>query len=308
MTWRSGIALAIFSLFILSGCVSTTDFDASRSDIYQLKRDTSEMRKEINSIKQQVSGSAKEESFNAVRESQASLYAQVSDLSKDLRVLSGRFDENKFFIEKTLKEASTERELLRSQINSLEMRVKELSARLPKSSETAASGALTEGQTGKKEEKEQKQEAAAKPPKAVEEEIDDDPVKAYEAAYGLFEEKEYKEARDAFTTFLKRFPKDSRVDNAQYWIAETYFAEKNFEDAILAYETLIKTFPQSRKMAGAFYKQGLSFIELGDNKTARVIFQKLIEKFPGTKQAEMAKKKLAEMDKKQSAKTKSKRS
>ncbi|HXX58380.1 MAG TPA: tol-pal system protein YbgF [Thermodesulfovibrionales bacterium] len=307
MTSRSAVVLLFFSLLILSGCVSTTDFDASRRDIIQLKKDTSELKKDMTDIKKQVTGAAKEETFNAVRESQTSLYSQVSDLSKDVRVLSGRFDENKFFIEKTLRDAATERELLRSQINSLETRVKELSERLPKPSETTSHSVAAEAQASKKEEREQKKENAVKAPKTVPEEIDDDPVKAYETAYSLFEEKEYREARDRFAAFLKKFPKDSRAENAQFWIAESYFAEKNYEDAILAYESMIKSYPQSKKMAGALYKQGLSFSELSDNKTAKVIFQKLIEKYPDTKQADMAKKKIAEMDKKP-AKTKSKRS
>ncbi|MFZ2197353.1 MAG: tetratricopeptide repeat protein, partial [Thermodesulfovibrionales bacterium] len=89
-----------------------------------------------------------------------------------------------------------------------------------------------------------------------------------------------------------------------FWIAETYYAEKNYEDAILTYEALLKKFPDSKKTSSALLKQAYSFIEIGDAKTGRIILKKLVEKYPDSKDAELARKKLAEMDKKSSKKNK----
>lgn len=291
------LSLVLFSLLLLAGCVSTTDYDAMRSDINQLKRDAYELKKEsaevrktVSTIKEHASGTVKEESFSAIRESQSSLYTQVSDMSKDLQILRGRFDESKFFIDKSLKDNVTERELLRSQINSLETRIKELNERIPKLSESRPSvppqKPLSEGETPAVTEKPAEQK---KP--------DDDPAKAYEAAYNTLKEKKYKDARGKFSAFLKRFPKDGLAGNAQFWIAETYYAEKDFESAILSYETVIKDYPHSEKIPGALLKQALAFMEIGDKKTAKVIFEKLIEKYPASKETETAKKKKAEIEK-----------
>ncbi len=285
---------AISFLLLLSGCVSTSDFEAMQNDINQLKRDTfenkkeiSEIRKDATQIKEQAAGSVKEDSFNAIRESQASLYSQVAEQSKELQVLSGRFDENKFFIDKTMKDNSIERELLRSQINNLETRVKELNEKLAKPGETSS---LTPAQ------KPEAEQGAEKAPELKSEE--NTPAEAYEAAFNSFKEKKHKEAREKFTRFIKKFPKDGLAGNAHFWIGETYFAEKDFENAILAYETLIKNYPHNEKIPGALLKQGLSFMELGDKKTAKVIFEKIIEKYPDSKEAGTAKKKKAEIDKK----------
>src|SRR5512135_2275607 len=125
----------VLFLIMMSGCVSTSDFDAMKADINQLRRDSNELKKSVTALKEQTSGSVKEDSFYAIRESQASLYSQVAEQSKEVQVLRGRFDENKFFIDKALKESSVERELLRSQIGSLEKRIKELNDRLTKLSE-----------------------------------------------------------------------------------------------------------------------------------------------------------------------------
>jgi tol-pal system protein YbgF len=295
-------------LFLFAGCVSTSDFDSTRADVNDLKRQTFELKKDMSTMKQLVAGAAKEETFNAIRESQTSLYSQVSDLSKELDVLRGRFDENKFYIDKSLKDASTERELFRNQIAGLENRLKEINDKLAKLSESSSPTANPAAETPeKKKEAAPQDESSSKNVEATSEEsIQDDPVKAYEAAYTLFEEKQYKEAREQFNAFMKRFPKNSRVSSAQFWIAESLYAEKDYEEAILAYETLIKKYPNSEKIVAASYKQGLSFMEIGDKKTAKVIFEKLIEKYPDTKQAKLAKEKIAEIDKK-SAKTKPKR-
>src|SRR6266498_3111839 len=140
---------AISLLLLLQGCVSTTDFDEVKADINQLKKDTfdlkketSQLRKNQESVTRQVSGAAKEESFNAVRESQTSLYSQVSDISKDLQVLQGRFDENKFSLDKTVKDNSIEMELLRSQLNNLEMRLKEMNEKFTRMGEPPAQAVI----------------------------------------------------------------------------------------------------------------------------------------------------------------------
>jgi tol-pal system protein YbgF len=278
----------VLSLLMVAGCASSGDLDALRSDINQLKRESFELKKETADLKKQTSGTVKEDSFSAIRESQASLYSQVNDQSKELQVLRGRFDEYKFSMEKTMKESSMERDLLRSQINSLEARVKELSEKIGKS------GDIKPPAAEQKPEAEESAERTSEGKKAE----DDGPAALYESAYNSFKGKKYREAREKFSAFIKKYPKDGLVANAHFWTGESYFAEKDFESAILAYEALIKAYPRNEKIPGALYKQGLSFLELGDKKTAKVIMDKLIEKYPDSREAAMAKKKKAEMDKK----------
>lgn len=283
--------LAVSTLFVLTGCVSTSDLDAMRSDINHLKRDNTEIKREISEVKR--GGTAREETFGAFKESQSSLYTQVSEQSKELQLLRGRFDEYKFFSEKAMKESTTERDLLRSQINSLEARVKELNEKI--------------GRTGEAKPPIAPQKAGAEEAadKAIEQKkAEDTPEALYDAAYTAFKEKKYKESREQFAAFLKKFPKDGLAGNAHFWTGETYYAEKDHENAILTYETVIKNYPRSEKIPAALLKQGLSFSELGDKKTAKVIFDKLIEKYPDSKEAAQAKKMKTETDKAQKKPTK----
>ncbi len=71
----------------------------------------------------------KEQSVGALKEGQSSLLSQVGDLSKEIQVLEGRFDENKYSIDKTIKDLLAEKDLQQARIAALENEVKELKAK-----------------------------------------------------------------------------------------------------------------------------------------------------------------------------------
>jgi tol-pal system protein YbgF len=284
----------------LSGCATTTDFDMLRNEVNMLGRDTFELRKELNDLKEKTAGAIKEDAFNAIRQSQAEIQSQLSDVLRDTQVLSGRFDENKYFMERALKDSTTERDLIKTQIAVIENQIKDIRDKLNalenevRQQKEPLKEQPKEAEKKVEEPKKKPQEQEAQPQKSAE----PDKTKIYETAYNLFKDKKYKEAREKFEAFIKEFPKDELTDNAQFWIAETYYGEKDFEGAILAYETLLKKYPDSEKAPGALLKQGFSFIEIGDKKTGKIILEKLIERYPDSKEAESAKKKIEENTKK----------
>ena len=256
-----------------------------RSEVYNLQRSSAAARKDIDALKENTTGVVREDSFTAVRESQTDLFAKVNETSRGLQELRGRFDENRYFTEKSLKDFTGERDLLRTQMTGLETQIKALKDRI----------ALLENQ-GKPIEPSAETQKLTDTAKT--EPVADSKTNAYDAAYQLFKEKKFKESREKFEVFIKDHPKTDLTDNAQFWIAESYYAEKDFENAILAYETLIKKYPDSDKASGGLLKQSLAFAEIGDVKTSRIILKKLIDKYPDSKDAELAKKKIAEIDKK----------
>lgn len=282
-------------VLLLSACASGNDLDRVRSDLHELKRSTYEARKEIDSLKEKTTSVVREDSFTAVKESQADLFSKVNATSSGLQELRGRLDENRYFTEKSLKEFSVDKDLLRAQIAGIETQIRAMKERL----------AALETQDRSKEPGKETPEASLKPNNTVTTEIEtksepvaDTKARAYDAAYQLFREKKYKESRERFEVFIKEYPKTDLADNAQFWIAESYYNEKDFESAILSYEALLKKYPDSDKTGGGLLKQGYAFAEIGDAKTGKIILNKLVEKYPGTKDAEAAKKKIAELDKK----------
>jgi len=281
-------------ILFLSACASSTDLDELKNEVQNLQRSSSAARKDIDALKERTAGVVREDSITAVRESQTDLFAKVNETSRGLQELRGRFDENRYFTEKSLKDFSGERDLLRTQMTALETQIKTLKDRL----------GLIENQSSPKGSAEEPQKIAnkAKTEPGLQdvktESGADSKTTAYDSAYQLYKEKKFKESREKFEAFIKDHPKTDLTDNAQFWIAETFYAEKEFENAILAYETLIKKYPDSDKASGGLLKQALAFGEIGDLKTSRIILNKLIEKYPDSKDAELAKKKIAELDKK----------
>lgn len=296
--------LPILLIFMLSACVSETDFYRLRSDVNELRSESATTKTEVDSLKQRTAGAVKEESFTAVRESQADVASRLSDLSGSLNDLRGRFEENRYFVEKTLKEHTAESDVIRAQISSLESNMKMLKDRMSAIESTAKHNEGVSGQEGPSGQGEGAGTKAepATPGTSENTDVQDERTTAYDTALQAFRDKKYKESREKFEAFIKDYPKSDLTDNAQFWIAETYYAEKNYEDAILAYEALLKKYPDSKKTSGAMLKQASAFIEIGDAKTGKIILKKLVDKYPDSKDAELARKKLAEMDKKNSRK------
>lgn len=296
------LSFALFCWF--AGCATTQDVDSLRTDVNRLLKDSYGARSDIDLLKEKITGVAREESFNVVRTSQAEIQSQLSSLAGDVQKLSGRFDENKYHVDKTLKDFKTEIEVLKTQIAAVEKQLRDAKERIgllegpPKRrGDQAPEEQVKEAETEKKPDASQKEgqpvdaRVEKTPPPA-------DSHKQYEDAYNAFKLKRYREARDKFEAFIRAFPKDERADNAHFWIAETHFNEKDYEGAILAYETHLKKYPKSQKVPAALYKQGLSFVEIGDKKTGIVILEQLIERYPKTSEADLAKKQVAKLKKK----------
>ena len=297
--------LLILPLIMLSACISGTDFYRLRSDVDELRRESATTKTEVDNLKERTAGTVKEDSFTAVRESQADVASRLSDLSGSLNDLRGRFEENRYFVEKVLKEHAAEGDVLRAQISSLENNMKLLKDKMSAIENSAKHNEGASGQQGPSTQGEgvgPKAEPALAVASKENKDIQDERTKAYDTALQAFRGKKYKESREKFEAFIKDYPNSDLTDNAQFWIAETYYAEKNYEDAILAYEALLKKYPDSKKTSGAMLKQAFAFIEISDAKTGKIILKKLVEKYPDSKDAELARKKLAEIDKKNSKK------
>ncbi|MFZ3136035.1 MAG: tol-pal system protein YbgF [Thermodesulfovibrionales bacterium] len=292
-------------LCLLFACATSSDLDMMRYDLNKVQRDSVSLRNDVNTLKEKTTGVAKEESFDVMRQNQAEMQSSLSVVSRDIQVLSGRFDENKYFIEKTLKDSTAETDLLKAQITSIESRIKELKDRLNNMEKEI--NLQKEPLTGQSKEPEKKEEAAKETKHS-----ETQPVKSakpsdktkYETADAAYKNKKYKEARENFEAFLKESPKHERAEDAYFLIAESYYNEKDFEGSILAYETVLKKYPNSKKAPAALFKQGLSFIEIGDKKTGKVILEQLIERYPKSKEVELARKNLENLDKKPAKKKK----
>jgi len=276
-------------LCLLSSCVTTEQQDLTKQELNRLRNENIYIKNELNNLKEKTSSIASQDSFNAIRESQASIQSQLSTVAKDIQVLNGRFEEHKYSVEKSLKDTSGETELLQVQMTTIESRIKEINEKI--TALESSIGAGKEVMQTPQQEPEDKPEEPVIEPQPQDEASHSllDKVKKYEDAYNSFKEKKYADSRKKFETFLKDYPQDDLSDNAQFWIAETFYWEKDYENAILSYEIVLKKYKDSQKAPNAFLKQGLSFIELGDKKTGKIILEQVKDRYPDTREAELAK-------------------
>lgn len=111
----------------------------------------------------------------------------------------------------------------------------------------------------------------------------------YKAGLASFEKRDYTAAIQTFTHFIETYPEGKLVDNAYFWLGESYYQSGNYRSAALEYEKVIKNYPKSNKLPAAYLKQGMSFLKLKNTQVARIRLEDVVKKFPKSPEAKRAK-------------------
>jgi tol-pal system protein YbgF len=118
----------------------------------------------------------------------------------------------------------------------------------------------------------------------------------YQAAFELLKQERYDMAAASFQEFLVAFPESELVDNAQYWLAESYYAANEFEQALADFQVVIDRYPRSSKVPDALLKMGLSNYSLQRWDAARSTLTRVQEDYAETTAARLAGQYLDRMD------------
>lgn len=330
------IPLTILLIFIFAGCASQSDLEnlqrdtnnntkeilALQRNLYDfntelknisnkldsLSRRTEELRQEVTALatetKTKFASIEKEVEVASqpMRRYQADLGARIDKLQMDLQNLTGRFEETKYFAQKTFGETKEIRDTYQRRLEELEKRVEALhknyenlekkTAAPEKESKEVKKEVKVLSEEPKVEEKSLPQEAKVEAPP---EKPPATPEEAYKRAYDQFIKGDIGNAKEGFKKFLEAYPKSKLAENAHYWLGECYFAEKKYEEAILEFDEVIKKYPKGNKVPDALYRQGLAFLEMKDTINAKLILREVIKRFPNSDQANRARKKLQEI-------------
>jgi tol-pal system protein YbgF len=296
---RPAIATLPASALILAMCA--TDVHAlsqTKKDIQELQRNFFILQSDVADLKAKLDKSPSDDDFRQMRRAQADILTQVQDLLREVQVLTGRFEESRFFTDKLMNETSAKMEVLETRVETVtgglsKKDIEEILTRLDgieagmKSMEDRLA-ALEEAAKMPPPEAQKKPEAKPKTPEEV-----------YEEALAVFKQNDYEDARGMMEDFIKEFPEHKLAGNAQFWVADSYYAQKEYADAILAYEDLLQKYKGHSKIPAALLKQALAFIEIGgaDNvKAARGILRELVANHPESEQAKTAQEKLDKLE------------
>ncbi|MBE0432126.1 tol-pal system protein YbgF [candidate division WOR-3 bacterium] len=114
----------------------------------------------------------------------------------------------------------------------------------------------------------------------------------YESAYKNYVKGDYQEAIDGFRAYQKAAADGPLVDNALYWIGESYAALGQLQKAVDAFQELLGKYPKSTRVPTALYRMGLIYEQGKDTKTARFYYNQVIKDFPNSPEAALARDKL----------------
>ena len=110
----------------------------------------------------------------------------------------------------------------------------------------------------------------------------------YQVAFELLKEERYDMAAASFKEFLTAFPDSELVDNAQYWLAESYYASNNYEQALADFQVVIDEHPRSSKVPDALLKMGLCNYNLQRWDAARATLTRVQQDYAETTAARLA--------------------
>jgi tol-pal system protein YbgF len=213
------------------------------------------------------------------RQQAAGSRAGIEGLKEQIRLLSGKFEENNHqarrqmkYLEASVQNLESRMKRIEKTLNIKTTRINQIEAYLDIEPKTASTAPKSQ-------------------PKAISKKVlSEDEI--YTAAIQFIDQENYEAARKKLKAFLKRHPKSTRTDNAQFWIAETYFREKWYEKALIEYQNVIERYPKGNKVPAAYLKQALAFEKIGDKANARLVLKELIKKFPKVNEAQIARQKL----------------
>ena len=106
------------------------------------------------------------------------------------------------------------------------------------------------------------------------------PREQYARAFSLLEKRNYQEAGDGFSEFLKANPNDPLAENARYWLGETYYARGEYARSA---EIFLESYEKNKtgpKAPDTLLKLGLSLSGLDKKKEACASFRELNRAFP----------------------------
>ncbi len=288
---------AILTLLVcfVFGCVSKTEFQPYQASVRELEVETGRIEKRLPEIDQLL---------EAVRSDQADIRADLIDVRTEFQALQGELSSGMHEREQAGQARQSVEESVALQLSYVQQQMETTEARLarieqyfglkPLPSARAAKSppreAWTPPATEGGEEKAVAPVVPAAPPKkelSAEE--------AYEMAYHLFKSNENEAARKAFDQFVQRYPQSALIDNALFWIGETYYRSEDYENAVVKYQQVVKEYPKGSKGPDALLKMGYALEKMNEPGAAVAAMEKLLKAYPNAPQAKLANRKIEQL-------------
>ena len=289
------VTISLAVLVSLGGCAWQKDVDMVQRQVTASNSELKSLDSQIARLEQKVS------QLEGVRHNQAVVGTQLDQMQLDIGRLGGQVEEAVVKANRQEERLSQSQQAQMTSILELQKSVDDLNRRMNQLASSlgyrdlASPPVSGEGGAGEKKVPETGQVTGGPAATPAESQKALGPQALYDQAMQLFRAGDFPKAREGFTRFLGLYPKTDLASNAQFWLGECYFAEKNYSDAIRAYDKVVKEYPKSEKVSSSWLKIGMAFLELGDKDAGKVALKKVIKDYPQSNQAQVAKRKLAQV-------------
>jgi tol-pal system protein YbgF len=91
-----------------------------------------------------------------------------------------------------------------------------------------------------------------------------------------------------FTDYLKYFGTSEQASEAQYYLGEIFYQQKQYKEAVDAYDLVLERYPEGKRTPDAQYKKGLALLRMNRRDMAAKEFREVIRRFPRTPAATQA--------------------
>ena len=122
-----------------------------------------------------------------------------------------------------------------------------------------------------------------------------DPAKEklfYDAAYDLVKQRDFAKAQQAFSAFLRKYPRSQYAANAQYWLGEVNLSQGNLEQAASSFEKVTLDWPEHSKTPDSLYKLGDVQRQMGNREEAKLLWQRVVSKYADSSAGKLAEREL----------------
>jgi tol-pal system protein YbgF len=278
----------------IQGCVTTSDFDRLRSQVYSQEQERIKQQERITQLEAELARS---------QPAQANNWAEVNTLRSQVAGLTGQVDDLRRTQEMQQQSAGglVTVDTLNARVVDLERKNLFMASQLgivfdemPQRPETQPQTAFPGMATPQ----------APEAPAVVQPTIPAEPQpvtpptsqaqpglagqELYQQALENFYAMKYQQAQTMWAEFVKGFPTDPLVPNAVFWQGECFFQMQDYANAVLTYQKVIEEHSKSNKYTAALLKQGISFFKLKKDQAGRLVLEDLIKKHPQSAEAKRA--------------------
>ena len=106
------------------------------------------------------------------------------------------------------------------------------------------------------------------------------PQDEYDMAYGYVLHKDYSLAEQSFRDFLKKYPNERLVPDAQYWLGESLFQQQRYRDAAESFLGVSTKFEHAGKAPDALLRLGQSLAAMNQKEAACATLTEVGRKYP----------------------------